>query len=326
MNERGRNILVGLTTLLGLILLGIMIVIFAGLPEMFRPGQKIVMTFDGTYGIESGEPIFLMGKRVGMVADVSFPDGDPTQGAVFTARVDEDIRLPGNLTANIQSKGLLGGAVLTLEPNGAYAVGPDGAPLAFYPPGETIVLEGEYSAGTKMPLPPAVSSAMEEFGKLAAGLNKLIGAPAEMPSTQPTTAPTSRPTTQLAATQPAQDLHGMLFRMNRTLDAMYAVLGDKTNQENFQTSLANIAQASGKFDELTRALIADAEQLNTLLTGLQTSVDSVNQGKGTAGKLLHDPELYANLLRVTQEMEGLMKDFRRLAEQWEKDGVNLKLK
>jgi len=42
--------------------------------------------------------------------------------------------------------------------------------------------------------------------------------------------------------------------------------------------------------------------------------------------MLNDPRLYNNLLTITTQLEQLTKDFRRLADKWEKTGVDIKLK
>ncbi|MBN1941967.1 MAG: MCE family protein [Phycisphaerae bacterium] len=301
MTERTRNLAVGLTVLIGLVLLAVLIVAFAGLPEAFQTGNKIHILFEQTYDIESGDSVYLRGKKIGVVTDVDFTDDDPRKGVTISARIDSDIRLPRNIQARVYTKGLVGKGYLTLQPEGPM---PSDTAEEYYPPDEIITLRGIHSEDSGM-LPPKLVQAFEDFGALAKNLNDLI-AP-EPPADQPT-----------ADTQPAGEafppgLKGSVARLNRTLDAMNAFFAKG------ETSLKGA-------DELIRQLIIDAEDVSKVLHSLQQAADKINEGDGTAGKLLNDPKLYDNLVRVSEQMDGLVKDFRRLAKKWETQGMGVQLK
>lgn len=301
MTERTRNLAVGLTVLVGLVLLAVLIVVFAGLPEAFRRGTRVHMLFEQTYDIEPGDAVYLRGKNVGVVTDVFFTDGDPRKGVTISARIDADIRLPRNIQARVYTRGLMGKGYLTLLP---------GLPTTeeeqYFRPEEIITLRGEHDADAGL-LPPKLIQAFEDFGALAKNLNDLI-APSEEPVPP---APASRPT---ATTQPLPPgLKGSVARLNRTLDAMHAFFA------RGETSLASA-------EELMRQLLLDAEEVSRLLHSLRQAAEKINQGDGTAGKLLNDPKLYDNLVRVSEELDGMVKDFRRLARTWETKGMGVQLK
>jgi hypothetical protein len=42
--------------------------------------------------------------------------------------------------------------------------------------------------------------------------------------------------------------------------------------------------------------------------------------------LLNDPKLYQSLLDSSKELNATISDLRRLVEQWEQEGVSLKVK
>ncbi|MCD4823297.1 MAG: MlaD family protein [Phycisphaerae bacterium] len=309
MTENKRNIAIGLTVIVGLAMLAGLIVAFAGLPQMFQTGYEIRIYFAQTHDIDPGDPVYLCGKRVGMVTDVGFTAGDPRKGITIAAKVDSDIPLPGNIQAKVSSRGLAGKGCLALVPDGAPRKDPKtGKPIEFYSTDEIIHLQGQQDEGGMFP--KELTDSFVKFGKLADNLNKMIapepapGKPGDLPA----------------------GLAGTIKRMNRTLDALYAMTGDEKNQANFKTTLKNFASTSQQADQLMRKLITDAENIDKLLASIQKQVDKINEGKGTAGKLLNDPQLYNNLLSVTEQMEGLIKDFRRLSRKWEKKGVGIKLK
>jgi phospholipid/cholesterol/gamma-HCH transport system substrate-binding protein len=339
MNETQRNLAVGITVLGALVTLGVLIVLFAGLPQWFQTGNTVVIHFQQTHDIIEGDAIVLLGKRVGTVTNVNFTEGDPRKGITIIAIIDSDIRLPTNIKAKVFTKGIVGKGYLTLIPEGPLKTGPDGKRVEFYPRDETLTLTGIHDAGGGM-LPAELTNALTEFGQLAENLNDLIAPP---PDSQPATAAA----TIGPAPEPPPGLKGTVARLNRTLDALHEVVGSVENQKNIHDALAHLADASekathamdalkdlaadgqktlGQADELTRKLIGDADQIARLLTELQKTVRTVNQGKGTMGKLLSDPKLYNNLLQLTQRMDLLVRDFRELTDTWKKQGVNIRLK
>ena len=307
MTENARNIAVGLTVLIGLCMLAVLILAFTGVPQLFQTGYTIRMHFEQTHDILPGDPIYLRGKRVGVVQDVEFTDNNPRKGVTITAKVHSDIRLPRNIQAKVFTKGLVGKGYLSLIPDGILPVDPDtGEEIEFYSTDEIIVLQGVHDPGSGL-LPPELVEAMKSFGKLAKNLNELLEpAPSPHPGTD------SQPASA-RGDEPPQGLKGTIIRLNRTLDTM------KVFFAKGQETLAGA-------DELTRKLITDAEDISSLLGSIQQSVDKINKGDGTFGKFLNDPKLYNNLIQVTDQMQALVKDFRRLVDKWERKGVGIKLK
>ena len=341
MKENTRNVAIGLTVLIGLCMIVVLILAFTGLPQLFQTGYTVKMHFNQTHDIVPGDPIYLRGKRVGLVQDVEFTDDDPRKGVTITAKVRSDIRLPRNIQAKVFTRGLIGKGYLSLVPKGPLPVDPNTSEtMEFYSTDDIIVLQGIHDPGAGL-LPRELIDTMKSFGKLAENLNELLE-PTSLPSQVTDSQPSSGP-----AAEPPPGLKGTIVRLNRTLDALYAVAGNSENQANIQTSLQNFADASGKAseamdalkeflakgretlsgaDELTRKLITDAEDISALLGTIRESVEKINKGDGTFGKLLNDPKLYNNLIQITEQMEELVKDFRRLSDKWERKGVEIKLK
>jgi phospholipid/cholesterol/gamma-HCH transport system substrate-binding protein len=313
MNETGRNVAVGLTVIVGLIFMVIMIGLFAGLPQIFQQGYEIRILFNTSQGIRPGEPIHLQGIRVGAVTDVGFTDNNPRKGVTVTGKIDSDYRLPTNIRAWVY-RGMVGGPYLELKPEGELMRDPDtGEPIEFYSIDEPIVLQGNEETGQDF-LPDEFSTALEDIG---------------------------------GAVQQMTGPEGTLAKLDKALEAFYAVMGDEENQQNLKTALRDLAAAAekapgvmaevqklmqesrtvaGDAGELTRQLITDAENLSAMLEEMEGVVRKINEGEGTAGQFLNDPQLYNNLLALTEQIDALVRDFRRLAEQWEREGVGVKLK
>ena len=62
-----------------------------------------------------------------------------------------------------------------------------------------------------------------------------------------------------------------------------------------------------------------------VLDQFQTAAAKINQGKGTAGLLINDPKLYESLVDVSKTLNATVADLQRLIQQWEQEGVPLKL-
>jgi hypothetical protein len=67
-------------------------------------------------------------------------------------------------------------------------------------------------------------------------------------------------------------------------------------------------------------------QVSKSLDSIQAITGKVNAGEGTAGMLVNDPKLYQSLVENSRELNLTITDLRRLVDQWEQEGVTLKLK
>ncbi len=358
MNERARNLAVGITVLVSLVMLGVMIAIFTTLPAAFRGGYPVRMLSASTYDIEAGYPVHFAGVRIGHVREVGFTDAaDPNGGVTILARVDRDVRLPGNVDAYVTSKGFVGSAWIEIKPDGPPRTDPrTGRPLAQLPRDGSVPLRLTHLGSNMIPdeLKGAIEdlrSGFKDLGALAKNLNGLLapGAAAGAPSTAPA----------------APDAREMLAKLDKTLDGLAAIVGDPENQANIKATLANLSKvsaqapeladflkatlaqaratlektdaalqttsaavdkASANLDRIWPKLMDDADKLATLLTALNRIASKLETAEGSAGKLLNDPKLYNNLLEITSQLTSLTKEFRVLVETWEKSGVGIKLK
>ena len=359
MTERARNLAVGLTVMIAIAMLSGMIVIFTGLPDMFRQGYDIHMRFPTTADAHQGDDVHLVGMMIGKITGVRFTDpADPGKGVTFTASIDNDVDIPANVKAYILTKGFVGGAWLELKSDAPVPVDPGTGKPAYLPRNGTAVVEGILKGSGV--IPDELLEAISGLSELGRNLNRLIAPPAE-PTTAPD-GPASRPTT---AKSGLTGLHATIDKLNRTLDAMHAILGDAENRANLKTSLANLAKATAqaneamaalkkfatdatkgvadarkavkdislltsetgsKIDELSAKLIDNAEKISRLMTTMNKAAEKLEAGKGSAGMLLNDPKLYNSLLEATRQLTRLLTDFDELIKTWKAEGVDIRVK
>lgn len=330
MSTYRRNVLVGVTVLASLLMLGWMIVRFgANIAKPFA-GETIKVRFkaDRVDGISDGSPIYYRGVSVGRVAGVL---RDPDQVTIWIdAQIDVDPPLPARVHGNIRQMSLLGtGAAIVLEvdpgANGdksklqagaelpAYFIG-----LNFFPP-EVTQLSSELTA------------AVSEFRRA-----NVIGNLSER----------------------IEQVGKTLDSAQKTLDNLNAIVGDEAMQRNIHTSIENIRQASENAKNLTAAADRIARNLDTAVTKVNSTVEKtdahlddiaqltktrleetaavikqtneiaakINDAKGTAGQLVNDPKLYEGLVETTAKLNATISDLQRLIQQWEQEGVSLKLR
>jgi phospholipid/cholesterol/gamma-HCH transport system substrate-binding protein len=59
---------------------------------------------------------------------------------------------------------------------------------------------------------------------------------------------------------------------------------------------------------------------------LESVLDKINNGEGTAGKLVNDGRLYEQLLEDSRQLELVIKDLKAFVEQSKEKGLPIKLK
>jgi phospholipid/cholesterol/gamma-HCH transport system substrate-binding protein len=81
------------------------------------PGYTVTATFFKVGGLSTGSDVQISGIRVGTVSEAKL---DPvTYDAVVTLSINEDVKLPEDTVASIDSQGILGGKYVRLEPGRA---------------------------------------------------------------------------------------------------------------------------------------------------------------------------------------------------------------
>jgi len=339
MTEHTKNLAVGLTVIVALVLLGSMIVLFTGLPTLFQRGYRIDIRLPSRAETNPGDEIHISGEKVGRITGIDFTDpDDPYKGVTLTARINRNIRLPGNTAAFVYKRPFMGGAYTELKPEGPLPTDPaTGSPVTFLQPDTEIVIPGRVI--TPSMLPDDLEPALKGLAKLAENLNNLIAPP-----------PPAQGTTTASAPAPGTPLARSISNLNAALEGLAKVFGDVENQANWKTSLANLGKATeradkameamrrfadearktsttaGKrIDQLTGKLIEDAEKISRLLATVNRAAMKLEAGEGTAGRLISDPKLYNNLVELSQQMKVLLGELSQLVKTWKEKGVKIKM-
>jgi phospholipid/cholesterol/gamma-HCH transport system substrate-binding protein len=300
--------MVGLIVLLGLGAVTWMILLFAGrMASLFAaPGLAVTMRTDRADGVSQGSSIYYRGVAAGRVTGVHL---DPeNQGVVITTEINKHPPLPANLKPVIRTQSAFGNAAqIDLEVNGA----PSGQLAAgatltavyegsgLIPKQFTELAEEVRRQQLLQHLDQAVLSIKEQSeraGRLLVSFQELVGDP-----------------------QTRNDLRTAVQNMRTATESAVRV---GNSLEKFSGRLDQIGD---KADAGLGDLRGAVAKLDGILDRFQSVSNKIDQGKGTAGLLVNDPKLYQGLVDTTKELNLTIASLQRVVQQWEQEGVTLKL-
>jgi ABC-type transporter Mla subunit MlaD len=345
MSAYRKNVLVGVTVLVGLIMLGWMLLKFGGgAAEIFVPPQiPVQFVSERADGLGDGSAVQFRGVVVGRVTKVTRSIDNNT--VVIDALIDRDPPLPSDLVGLIRNQSVLGsGTAISLERIDDATNRPTTQP--FPKLAEPIRPHQQIRArfvGNDL-LPP-------EFADLAKDLKLTSQRLRESNIFEHADQAVLEARNLIQSVQQITNDPKMRDNLNRTM-ANLADASDKatriaTDLEKFSKNLegvSNDARATinkagnaidkvgstvdatrGHVDELSRQMSDRMTQIAKLLDTFQSVAAKVDAGKGTAGQLVNDPRLYENLVDTTRQLNLTITDLKRLVEQWEQEGIYFKL-
>ena len=341
MTERGRNTIVGIFVLLGLFVLGLLIVKFQTAVDYFGGLRDYYIEIQAaqTAAVLPGQAMHMNGYPVGEIKSVRLAD-DPRQGVIITASIGYAYSIPEDVDTVSIYRGQIGPPFIEIKvlpthsavmiPKMPGKVADKKFKLHIPPNAFTQISQlAEQLKPTLQELGPALS----RIAALAENLNLMLAGPDQ---------PDAGQTDQV-------DLRSLAQQFSQTLDNLNSLIGDQQNRDNFQKSLANLSRAGEDASEALKefkafaaqarqstsqlsldlrdaaqAVIDNSEQISELLRNLDQTTRQINQGRGTAGKVLYDPALYEEMLSSTENLNEAVREFRTLLNKWSREGMKVK--
>ncbi|MEZ0265128.1 MAG: MlaD family protein, partial [Phycisphaerae bacterium] len=292
-----KNLAVGATVLVALLLLGGMILRFGDAPvKWFRAANHmpIVFSAETADGISNGSPISYRGVVVGKVESVGLdPDG---KAVLIRGSIDERQKVPANVEGAIRSSLIGGSASIGLVP--AEPPSPAATATGLLQPNATVYLHGGNGLPTReiADLSKRLSSLAERLELTVRELNE------------------SGVVRKLAGTVDA--IRDTVTKAGVTLDTTNKLIGDPKIQGDLKQTLANfrevsenaksitrnldkltvettatVANTNKRIDEIAKSLGERLTQTAGVLEKFQSIATKIDKGEGTAGKLINDPRL-----------------------------------
>jgi phospholipid/cholesterol/gamma-HCH transport system substrate-binding protein len=264
---------------------------------LFGSSYPMYAEFENAGGLVPGNPVRMKGVKVGSVERVRL---DPsTQRVRARLQLEQGTRIPKGSHAQVSGISALGGVHLQIRPG----------------PSENEPLP----RGTTLTPPPEGSTFDRLTDKAPALANK---ADSVLSNTNATMAQLSR-----EFKDPSSDLRRTLASVRQMANNLEQVT--ESEKDNIRKLLRNLEGISSdlkaftgengdSLDVAVRRLNQSLDRLNRSLASfertsatLDTVTTKLNQGDGTAGRLLNDPGLYVKLDSAAAEANSILSDFRQ---------------
>jgi phospholipid/cholesterol/gamma-HCH transport system substrate-binding protein len=327
--ERNLEVKVGVLILVSCAILGAFVLVMSGLS--FQPTYKLYVDFDNPGGLQSGAPVRVAGMKVGKVAELAFGGGaaDPVthRRALVRATVLVERRVQSVLHEDadfyVTTQGVLGEQFLSIDPGtstkpvlaeGAIVKGIDPPRLDLflakaYELLDTTVnglrnnreLIGDMAVGAAGVLKnmnviltdnrERITRTLANVDELTAETKTLVTEARSNYTNNPKIARTldniDRLTSDLTRDTPAllKDAREATANLNR----VSATVGSTEQAQKLQKTIDQIAELVGR--------------ANSTIADTQSIVAHIKTGKGTAGALVMDEEMYDDLQLLVRDLK-----------------------
>lgn len=281
--KRRDEVLVGITATIAIIALviGSLWLARGGLQQ----GYPLFAKFTWGAGLKQGQPVLLAGVNVGYVESVELrADGI----LIVKMRVRKNYHVPLGTTATIEPNGFFGDQLVALHPT-------QPNPRTFEP--NDTLLSGR-------PTP--------QIGDVLARLDTVMGHISVL---------SKGLRTELVDNQGLADLHKTVTAAS----TLIAQLGEVARRQSDELSRTQAAMRravgaidSSRIDSTLRSFSGAATNVSALTNDLRettgkldATLAKLNDGNGTASKLLNDPTLYSDVRSLVTRLDSLTADFKK---------------
>lgn len=339
MREGVRNFAVGLASIIALIGLSWLLMSFGELDFIFSPRYQIVINTTDAAGIRAGSVVEYSGVPVGVVDAVTARVS--TEFPVhIRVLIDEEVRLPADVEPHASMPLIGSTAVLQFKRSNVHDpnfLPSDGSAMLRHPMRGGMLAEITEQLDTRMqPLMESLerfNKLSDTFATLGENLNTLF-----LPQTEDDINQGAAPNIHTAV----ERLNLVLDQARESLDLANSFLGDeqlrtdartavqRANQliEQATTAIENYTQLAQSLKqdshELTQRLLPVADSLSVTLEEVRRVSKLAQDGKGTVGQMLNNPDLYNSLADAVRRLDRTLIELQTLIQQMREEGVIFK--
>ncbi|NQU85728.1 MAG: MCE family protein, partial [Mariniphaga sp.] len=273
--------------------------------DFFKSASYYHIIYDRIEGLVQSDAVTLNGYQVGQVKAVSFA-GDGTGNLVVTISIDGDIKIPVNSVARIVSSDIMGTKSIKLIYNPNQEV---------YSHNDTIpgAVESDLKEQVSLQVLPLKAKAEQLLATIDSAITiltvifnedareNLSESFKNINLTISNIEETSFALKELIARE-----SGNVSTIVSNLNEVTENFNSKSNEfENIITNLSSISDslAAIPYSPLITSIAEATKHIENIVLKL-------NSEEGTAGLLLNDPQLYENLLTLTDDLDRLTRDIR----------------
>lgn len=262
--------------------------------DIFSRNVDYYAAYDQINGVQTASPVMIKGVKVGSVTGIAF-DPQRSSNVVLKLTVKKQYRIPENSEAKIFSSSIMGAKAVEIVL---------GASHVMLEKGDTIRASRDrdmmdVAASELDYFKQKIAQLTSELSQTLEGINSLVRDNAENIKGM---------TSHLNSISGSVD--GILASEGRSLRTAIRSISDFSqmlgrNTSRIDSIVGNMNRFSGE--------LADAgvvRKLSQSLTELDGVLARIEDGDGTLGRLLNDPELYASLEKASSNLAALLSDLK----------------
>ncbi|PKN74338.1 MAG: hypothetical protein CVU49_08945 [Candidatus Cloacimonetes bacterium HGW-Cloacimonetes-2] len=247
--------------------------------------QDLRVGFTDVMGLEVGDKIMFRGMEVGRVREIKLM-GDKV---IVSGKILRELKLLEGCRFLIGDSSLMGGTVMSI----IQGSGPKEVSMAGY-------LTGEEPSGI-MAVMSKASGAIDELSTILAELKAEDGV-LERSRNLLGNADNAVNNVDRLAVELKSDISRSLDRIDHLTTGINQVV--ENNDQNIEQILRDTPRAMANVN-------TTLDSLQVLSAKLSQTVEAVNNGSGTAGRLVNDQELYNRMLSSLNNLEQLIADIKQ---------------
>lgn len=313
MEERDKKteLLVGLFLTVGILLMGLLILQFGSVRELFKDTYTITVPFaDGT-GIKEGTPVMFGGLRIGKVP--RRPQHDATYtGVIITLEIYDTERIPSDAKFGIGTAGLLGDSYIEIR-----AVNP--ATRTYIQPDAVLTKESVASASglgglqdTAKDLSKKVDVAVEDIRAAIADLRVSL----------------KKINEGALSDENISDLKDTFNHLNKVVTRLDEKTFDEQTSKDvkeavasFKAAAKSVENAAAKLDPAMTKVSSAADKADTVMASADKAMKSLDDGAAALGKVATDLRRGEGLLPALIYDRNLKNEFSMLITNLRQRGV-----
>ena len=281
----------------GALIFSALIVLYFGIDflkgsDVFNPARTYFVHYKNVDGLTASNPVMLDGFQVGLVKKIRIVQGIESK-VLVQLEINKEIIISKLGKAMLSNNGFLGGKMIVLDPGKGEQIAEGDTLIGSVVPGFTNMLEDKAQPMVNQVthLVRTVDTLVASFHPTAAKLGETLEAVRKLSD---------------ASTVLVSDSRSEVHEIAQNLQKLSASLLDAENQ--LQQLLAKTDKIA---DSLNKADIAGAvHSLHKSAEQLNQTLGSINQGKGTLGKLIKSDSLYKNLNASSASLNSLLIDVK----------------
>lgn len=258
---------------------------------------------DNAGGIRVGDPVLVLGKPIGKVAEITPMWQRPQHRMRLTLRVEEELPLTIEQTIQIQASGVLGGKQVYIDP-GNGAPWPRERELLGTTSGDALVAAEKFFDGTG-PTGRELLGLLQDVRSFVQNLNN--------PETSSVGALVNRRELYDEVLGSVQSVRNSLKAIEDGEGFLGRIIKDQNLRDDALQIVANLAKVSEQLNGTNSALgrlLNDremSERLAQIAFNLDSIVTHIAEGRGTLGRIVHDEDMAAQVAQAVAALSSVLQ-------------------